>query len=102
MNKRSYILSALLLLVVSGCQSGPKVVKREDVRILQAEPKEQYTVVGEAWAYAGNKQWAWDRLQLHSYRLGAEAVILHTTQILPGVDGPIIRVSGTAIRFSPE
>ncbi len=102
MSKRSYALLALLFLFVSGCKSAPKEVKREDVRILQAEPQERYTVVGEASGYGGTGQLASERLQHHSYRLGAEAVVLRTTETLPGIDGPIIKVTGTAIRYSAE
>ena len=54
-----YLAIAALLLGLSACAHDPNRDAWRNVRILQAEPKEAYTVVGESWAYAPNMGNAW-------------------------------------------
>ncbi len=96
-----YLAIAVLLFGLSACQHNLANDGWRNVRILQAEPKEAYTVVGESWAYAPNMGNAWARLQKYSYNRGADAVIIRTTNAVPnGQGGTTIHVTGTAIKFN--
>lgn len=96
-----YLAIAALLLGLSACAHDPNRDAWRNVRILQAEPKEAYTVVGESWAYDRNTGYAWARLQKYSYSRGADAVIIRTTNAVPNGQGDTtIHVTGTAIKFN--
>jgi len=102
MKRQTWFLFVLLFVAVSGCRHVPVDGKWEDVLLLQSEPKEPYSVVGEASAYAGDREKLAERLQYQSVKLGAQAVIVRSTQVLPGIEGPLFKMTGTAIRFAPE